>query len=70
VVTCSAARAHGLGFIPLAAERFDLVLPREALSDARVSRLLDTLSTAAYRRELEDLGGYATASTGAQRPSV
>jgi putative molybdopterin biosynthesis protein len=65
MVTCAAALALGLHFIPLATERFDLVLPKESLSDGRVGRLLDTLSSREFRRELASIGGYSTQRSGA-----
>jgi len=58
------ARAHGLDFIPLAEERFDLVLSRELSTDARVVRLLETLGGRAFRREMEAMGGHATRNAG------
>ncbi|MEO8594815.1 MAG: substrate-binding domain-containing protein [Candidatus Solibacter sp.] len=64
VATASAARAFGLHFIPLSTERYDLVIPRKHLEWGPVQRLLDTLSQAALRRELETLCGYDTRSTG------
>lgn len=60
----AAALAFGLDFIPLAEERFDLVLPAELADDARVVRLLDLLSGRAFRRELAALGGYDATQTG------
>lgn len=56
VATRDAAIAHGLDFLPLAEERYDLALPRAALDDARIARLLDGLSAGSFRRELESLG--------------
>lgn len=56
-----AAIAHGLDFIPLARERFDLVLDHEVCDDPRIARLLDTLCAGSFRRELEALGGYERA---------
>jgi putative molybdopterin biosynthesis protein len=64
VATRSAARAFGLDFLPLASERYDLVIRREHLEMAAVERLLDTLAQAAFRRELEALCGYDTRDTG------
>ena len=64
VATRSAARAFGLDFVPLTSERYDLVLHREHLELATVERLLDTLSQASFRRELEALCGYDTRATG------
>jgi molybdate-binding protein len=64
VATRSAARAFGLDFVPLATERYDLVIRREHLATTAVERLLDTLAQAAFRRELEALCGYDTRETG------
>jgi putative molybdopterin biosynthesis protein len=60
----SAALAFGLDFVPLAEERFDLVLGQAAAADPRVVRFLDTLSGRAFRRELESLGGYRAGDAG------
>ena len=56
VATRDAALAFGLRFVPLAEERYDLVIPQPLMSDARVERLLDVLVSQASRRELESLG--------------
>ena len=62
----SAAAAFGLGFIPLAVERFDLVIPRTLATDPRVERLVDTLGSRTFRRELDIVGGYITHESGHQ----
>jgi molybdate-binding protein/transcriptional regulator with XRE-family HTH domain len=62
----SAAIAYGLGFVPLAEERFDIVLPREHGDDPRVERLVDLLGSRSFRRELDAVGGYATGESGQQ----
>jgi molybdate-binding protein len=64
VATRSAARAFGLDFVPLASERYDLVMREEHLELASVGRLLDTLTQAAFRHELDALCGYDTRETG------
>lgn len=64
IATRSAARAFGLSFIPLASERYDLVLRRESSKLPAVDALLDTLNRAAIRRKLELLAGYDTQHTG------
>ena len=56
VATRDAALAFGLEFIPLAEERYDLALSADQLADPRLARLLDMLSTAAFRRDLTSLG--------------
>ncbi len=52
----SAALAFGLGFVPLAEERFDLVVPREHAREPAITRLLDGLVDGAFRREARALG--------------
>jgi putative molybdopterin biosynthesis protein len=58
----AAARQHGLDFIPLFEERYDLVLPRE--NEKSLAPLLDYLQTAAFRTELNILTGYNTVHSG------
>jgi len=60
----AAACQHGLDFIPLFEERYDLVLPRE--NESTLSPLLDYLQTAAFRTELNTLTGYNPAHSGEQ----
>jgi putative molybdopterin biosynthesis protein len=58
----SAALAYGLAFLPLVAERFDLVVPGDLGADTRVLRLLDALASGTMRRELTELGYDASAA--------
>jgi putative molybdopterin biosynthesis protein len=62
----AAAHQHGLDFIPLFEERYDLVLPRE--NEKLFAPLLDYLQTAAFRTELDALTGYNTTHSGEQIP--
>jgi putative molybdopterin biosynthesis protein len=64
VVARSAAVAHGLDFVPLSEERFDLVFPKEWSADPRAGRIVETLESRAFRRELASLGGYETRKSG------
>ncbi len=64
IATRSAARAFGLDFLPLTSERYDLVIRQENLQLASVERLLNVLTQAAFRRELDALCGYDTRQTG------
>jgi len=64
IATRSAARAFGLSFVPLATERYDLVVKRQHARLPGVQALLDTLNRAAVRRKLELLAGYDTSHTG------
>ena len=56
VATRDAALAFGLDFVPLAEERYDLALPLALLTDTRLQRWFDALTSAAVRRELTSLG--------------
>jgi molybdate-binding protein len=64
VALLAVARAHGLDFIPLAEERFDLVLAKEISGDARIVRFLETLAGRGFRREIESLGGHVATEAG------
>jgi len=64
IATRSAARAFGLSFVPLATERYDLVIRRQNVRLPAVQALLDVLNRAAVRRRLEVLAGYDTSRTG------
>jgi len=64
IATRGAARVFGLGFIPLASERYDLAIRRQHLGLPAIQALLDTLSRTGFRRELESLGGYDTEAAG------
>jgi molybdate-binding protein/DNA-binding XRE family transcriptional regulator len=64
IATKAAARAFGLDFISLLTERYDLVIRTPNLNSQAVQVLLDTLGRAAFRRELEGLGGYDTRTAG------
>jgi len=67
IATRSAAQAFGLGFIPLATERYDLVIRRSFAKLPAVEALLDGLNRSAIRRRLELLAGYDTSRTGEVR---
>ena len=64
IATCDAAAAVGLGFVPLAVERFDFVFETSFRDDRRLARLLDELSTGGLRAELTSLG-YDVGQSGA-----
>jgi putative molybdopterin biosynthesis protein len=64
LATKIAASVFGLDFIPLESERYDLVIQNQNLSHPGVQVLLDTLGRAAFRRELEGMGGYDTRISG------
>ena len=59
-----AAHVFGLGFIPLADERFDLVLPAKHLGSREVQGLLKVLTSPWLLAQLASLPGYDPASCG------
>jgi putative molybdopterin biosynthesis protein len=63
-----AALAYGLDFIPLAQERFDLVLPAKHAASREVQGLLKVLTSPWLLAQLASLPGYDTARCG-ERPS-
>ena len=60
----AAARARGLGFVPLAQEQYFLVVLRQALEDPQVATLLALLRSADWQHQLDALPGYAAARSG------
>jgi putative molybdopterin biosynthesis protein len=63
IATADAAHAFGLRFVPLADERYDLIIPSALLTDVRLARLFDMLASQAFRRDLDALG-YDTTRAG------
>ena len=59
-----AARAYGLGFVPLADERFDLVLPGAHLGSREVQGLLKVLTSPLLLAQLASLPGYDISACG------
>ena len=60
----AAARAHGLGFVPLATERLDLVAMRRDVFEPPLQTLLAWTRTPEFAAQAAALGGYDVASTG------
>ena len=60
----AAAKALGLDFIPIAEERYDLVIPEISLSSPDVSAVLEVTKTDRFRERVRALGGYDTRDTG------
>jgi putative molybdopterin biosynthesis protein len=60
----AAARAFELDFVPVAREPYDLVLERDSLELGVLEPLWRLLDSAAFRAEVEQLGGYDTAEMG------
>jgi putative molybdopterin biosynthesis protein len=60
-----AAAAHGLDFVPLIEERYDLVTSQEHYESELLAPLLGLLNDNDFKQSIDDLGGYATRETGA-----
>jgi putative molybdopterin biosynthesis protein len=63
-----AALAYGLDFVPLAAERFDLVLPGKHAASREVQGLLRVLTSPWLLAQLAHLPGYDAARCGERTP--
>jgi len=59
-----AAKAFGLGFIPLALEQFDLLLYKKDLKDPRIANMIEVIRSKDFKDAVEVLGGYDTSRTG------
>lgn len=60
----AAARALDLDFVPLALERYDLVIPTRFLEDPRIRAVRELIATPAFQARIEAQGGYDTSLTG------
>ena len=66
----AAARARGLEFVPLAQERYDLVMRPEVWESGMGRALAEALGSEEFRSALEGLGGYDTRETGRVQGAV
>jgi putative molybdopterin biosynthesis protein len=60
----AAAQLLNLDFVPLANERFDLIIPNECCSTEVVNSLCKSLGTDDFKSNIAHLGGYETYDTG------
>jgi putative molybdopterin biosynthesis protein len=60
----AAARQHGLDFLPLYQERYDLIFLRDAAPGLEI--LADHVQSLAFRRQVAGLSGYESTHTGEQ----
>jgi len=67
ICTAGIADAHGLQFVPLASEDYELAIRRDLLSDPRLGTLIALIRSPAYRALLGKTGGYTTERTGMLR---
>jgi molybdate-binding protein/DNA-binding PadR family transcriptional regulator len=57
----AAAQSHGLDFLPLGEERYDLVIPRPVFASRQLRPLLELLHDPSFRRESAHFPGYDVA---------
>jgi molybdopterin molybdotransferase/putative molybdopterin biosynthesis protein len=60
----AAARAFGLGFVPVTREPYDLVVAPDALEDPKLAPLWTLMEEPGFRAAVEELGGYDAAEMG------
>ena len=60
----SAARAMGLDFIPIAKERYDLVIPSIHFEDKKIQRVIETICSNEFKKMVSRMGGYDVSRTG------
>lgn len=60
----AAAKALGLDFIPIARERYDLVIPTALLDDERMRLVVDLIRSPEFAEQILALGGYEVTETG------
>jgi putative molybdopterin biosynthesis protein len=60
----SAAKALGLDFIPVAKERYDLLIPSAFFEDRRIQTLMETIRSEEFKTQVLQMGGYDVSRTG------
>jgi len=65
----SAAKLHGLDFVPVCLEQYDFLVPDRSWGLSMVQMLLRAMGSEAFRLRLVALGGYVVGSPGAVRES-
>ena len=60
----SAAKALGLDFVPIAWERYDLLMTRDSLHSSSMDKLFCIISSRQFKDQVLSLGGYDVSSSG------
>jgi putative molybdopterin biosynthesis protein len=60
----SASKAAGLDFIPVATERYDLIIPSSYIEDEKVQKVLETIRSEEFKAMVLRMGGYDVSRTG------
>jgi putative molybdopterin biosynthesis protein len=59
-----AARAMNLDFIPIAKERYDLIIPTLYFGDKKIQRMIETIRSDEFKKMIFKMGGYDVSRTG------
>lgn len=60
----SSAKAMNLGFIPVAKERYDLVIPSAHFEEDKIKKVIETIRSKKFKEEVLRMGGYDVSRTG------
>lgn len=60
----SAAKAMNLDFIPIAKERYDLIIPVAYFGDEKIVKVIETIRSKRFKEEVLRMGGYDVSRTG------
>jgi putative molybdopterin biosynthesis protein len=60
----AAAKALDLDFIPIVTEEYDLVIPEEFFGDDKIELMLEVIRSEAFKKQVDQMGGYDTSKTG------
>jgi len=60
----SAARAMGLDFIPIAKERYDVIIPSIYFEDEKVQKVIEAIRSDEFKKAAVQMGGYDVSRTG------
>jgi len=60
----SAAKAFYLDFIPVAKERYDIIIPEERYTSLRIQKLLSIVNSKKFKKKVLNLGGYDLSQSG------
>lgn len=60
----SAAKAFGLDFVPVAKERYDIIIPKKYYSSLKVQKLLTIIRSEKFKKKVLNLGGYELSQSG------
>jgi len=60
----SAAEAFSLDFVPVAKERYDIIIPKEYHPSLKIQKLLTIIRSEKFRKKVLSLGGYDLSQSG------